>query len=191
MEHAFAGVSICFHSLAKHFLASSCACFRGRVPSGKADQSKSTAPEGPLHLLSGLQYRRRTELFDPGLLQLLSVFINEVQTINGGPMHTQLNLWTIASIVLAGSLFLGATQNAPDVVGRFQLVSAHQTTMFLIDTTNGRTWRYSHRTEAQGTSVNSPCLGLKDCFMEVDRASFTPKGWVSELESVNRSSVSP
>ena len=31
--------------------------------------------------------------------------INEVQTINGGPMHTQLNLWTIASIVLAGSLF--------------------------------------------------------------------------------------
>ena len=107
------------------------------------------------------------------------------------PMHSKLNLWTIATIILAGSLFLGATKDARDEVGRFQLVSAHQTTMFLIDTTNGRTWRYSHRTDAQGTSVVSSCEGLKDCFMEVDRVSFTPMGWVSELKNANRSSDSP
>ena len=106
-------------------------------------------------------------------------------------MHPKLNLWTIASIILAGSLLIGATKDARDEVGRFQLVSAHQTTIFLIDTTNGRTWRYSHRADSQAGSINSPCEGLKDCFMEVDRLSFTSTGWISELKNANRSSASP
>jgi hypothetical protein len=27
----------------------------------------------------------------------------------------------------------------------------------------------------------NPCTGTKTCFLEVDRASLTPKGWVSEI----------
>jgi hypothetical protein len=107
-------------------------------------------------------------------------------------MHSQLNLLAIASIIFAGLLFLGATKDARDEIGRFQLVSAHQTTMFLVDTTNGRSWRYSHRTEAQSTSAGPPCEGmLKDCFMEIDRLSVAPVGWVSEIKSANKSSPSP
>jgi hypothetical protein len=108
-----------------------------------------------------------------------------------GYMQSKLNLFAVTGIVAAGALFLGATKNTPDQMGRFQLVSAHQTTIFLIDTTNGRTWRYSHRTEAQSTSAGSPCEGLKDCFMEVDRLSVSPAGWVSEIKSANTSSASP
>lgn len=108
-------------------------------------------------------------------------------------MHSKPNLWIIAGIIFAGALVLGGTKDARDEAGRFQLVSAHQATMFLIDTTTGRTWKFSHRSEAQGsvTSVTSPCVGLKECFMEVDRASFNPKGWISELENANRRSASP
>ena len=106
-------------------------------------------------------------------------------------MDSKLNVLAMTGIILAGALFLGATKEPRDEVGRFQLVSAHQTTMFLIDTTSGRTWRYSHRTEAQSSSSGSPCEGLKDCFMEVDRLSVSPTGWVSEIKSPNRSSASP
>jgi hypothetical protein len=96
-------------------------------------------------------------------------------------MQSKINMFAIAGIIIAGAFFLGATKEPPTEVGRFQLVSAHQTTMFLIDTASGRTWRYSHRTEAQSSSAGSPCQGLKDCFMEVDRLSVSPTGWVSEI----------
>ena len=107
-------------------------------------------------------------------------------------MHSNINVFTIASIILAGALFLGATKETRDEVGRFHLVSAHQSTIFLVDTTNGRTWRYSHRTDAQSTSAGSPCEGLlRDCFMEVDRLSATPTGWVSEIKSATSSPPAP
>jgi hypothetical protein len=106
-------------------------------------------------------------------------------------MQSKVNVFVVTGIVVAGALFLGATKDTPDQVGRFQLVSAHQTTIFLIDTTNGRSWRYSHRTEAQSASAGSPCEGLKDCFMEVDRLSMTPTGWVSEIKSANASPAAP
>ena len=106
-------------------------------------------------------------------------------------MRSKLNVLAIVGIIMAGALFLGAATDTREEVGRFQLVSAHQTTMFLIDTKSGRTWRYSHRTEAQSSSSGSPCEGLKDCFMEVDRLSVSPTGWISEIKSAGTSSASP
>jgi hypothetical protein len=103
----------------------------------------------------------------------------------------QLSMFAIVGIILAGALFLGATTDTREEVGRFQLVSAHQTTTFLIDTSTGRTWRYSHRTDAQSSASGSPCEGLKDCFMEVDRLSVTREGWVSEIKTAKTSSVAP
>jgi len=73
-------------------------------------------------------------------------------------------------------------------IGRYQLVSDHTTTMFMVDTVTGRAWRYSELIKPGGEKADSPCQGLTRCFIEVDRLRLTDSGrtgegagWASEI----------
>jgi len=85
----------------------------------------------------------------------------------------------VITILAIAVIFLGAARHLPENQGRFQLVPQSQGTMFLVDTTTGRVWRYSHLT-SEKTENPSYCTGLESCLYEVDRLKLTQAGWVSE-----------
>lgn len=88
----------------------------------------------------------------------------------------------ITALVLGLGEASAASAQAGQEIGRYQLVSEHQGTIFLVDTATGRVWRYTALTAAAGEKVPSPCKGLVTCFLEIDRLKLNESGsgWVPE-----------
>jgi hypothetical protein len=65
----------------------------------------------------------------------------------------------VVILLLGSSVF--ASAQAPQSVGRYQLVSRHEGTVFLVDTVTGRVWRYSTLTDDTGSPISERyCHGL-------------------------------
>lgn len=87
-------------------------------------------------------------------------------------------------ILVVALLPVGVLAQGTQQVGRWQLVSQNQGTMFLVDTATGRVWRYTKLTDGAGKEVeDNPCKGLATCFVEIDRLRLLPLTgrWISEI----------
>jgi hypothetical protein len=83
------------------------------------------------------------------------------------------------AFLVTGVALLGATTQPVQREGRFQLVPMTAGTMFLVDTTSGKVWRYSLPRSDEKTLPL--CRGAEECFLEVDRLRLTGKGYASEV----------